>query len=108
LVSTRPTWVLTVLSSMTSSAAISVLDRLRAMSRRTSVSRAVSFAAISGVGAAGRTDRVKRAMSRRVTLGSMRASPAATQRTAVMSWSAGASLSRKPLAPARSAALLAA
>ena len=47
--------------------------------------------------------RVKVAISRRVTEGASSASPAAATRIACASWSAGTSLSRNPLAPARSA-----
>ena len=56
-----------------------------------------------GVGAGGAWA-ANSSMSRRVTDGASRASPAATTRTASTRSSAGVSLSRKPLAPARSAA----
>ena len=51
----------------------------------------------------GRLARTNCWMSRRVIEGSISALPSATLRTAATSWSPGASLSRKPLAPARSA-----
>ena len=56
-------------------------------------------------GPAGRAaaPRRSRSISRRVTLGASSASPSATTRTAETSCSRAASLSRKPLAPARSA-----
>ena len=100
----RPTWVLVVCSAMTRVSLISALDRPRAMSRSTSVSRLGERAEPGGDGrdvAPGR--RVKSAISRRVTDGASSASPAATTRTACTSSAAVASLSRKPLAPARSA-----
>ena len=55
----------------------------------------------AGVTPVGR--RANSAISRPVTFGASSPSPAATTRTAWISSSAGASLSRKPLAPARSA-----
>ena len=58
---------------------------------------------VAGYGASGRGWRAKSAMSRRVTDGASSASPAATTRTAWTRSAAVASLSRKPLAPARSA-----
>jgi hypothetical protein len=54
---------------------------------------------------AGRGARANSAMSLRVTDGASSASPAAATRTASSSRSAGASLSRNPLAPRRSAAV---
>jgi hypothetical protein len=73
-----------------------------ATARRTSVSRGVSWSRMcgdSGVGLAGRCTVTRR----RVTAASSRTSPSATARTAAMSERRGVSLSRKPLAPARSA-----
>src|SRR5215472_676714 len=99
----RPTWVLVVCSAMTSVPLISVLDRPRAISRSTSVSRRVSAPSVGGDGGSGRGRRAKSAINRRVTDGASSASPVATTRTAWTSSAAGASLSRKPLAPARSA-----
>jgi hypothetical protein len=52
------------------------------------------------VGAAGRREPRNCSMTRRVIDGASSASPAATTRTAPMSCSGGALLSRKPLAPA--------
>jgi hypothetical protein len=104
LVSTCPTCVLTVVSLTNSSAAISALDRPRATSFSTSTSRSVS--ACSGCGTDSSPDGSRPAYlssSRRVMLGASIASPAATTRIACTSSAAGASLSRKPLAPARSA-----
>jgi hypothetical protein len=100
---------LVVCSAITSVALISALDMPRAMSASTSSSRGVSWASPgcwsdSGGEPASRDGwRAKSAISRRVTDGASSASPAATTRTACTSSAAGASLSRKPLAPARSA-----
>ncbi len=129
----RLTCVLTVSSVTTSRLAISVLDRPSAISRITSVSRGVSPPSAGGCPAAaapgtpattaaapgtaaptaaapgtaafpGRGRRpANSAMSLRVTDGASRASPAAITRTASNSRSAVTSLSRNPLAPARSA-----
>ena len=103
----RPTWVLVVCSAMTRETLISALDMPRAMSVSTSASRGVSRARGSpGRGrppAAGRGRLAKSAISRLVTDGASSASPAATTRTACTSSAAGASFSRNPLAPARSA-----
>jgi hypothetical protein len=96
-------WVLVVCSAMTRVSLISVLERPRAISRRTSVSRWVSAPSVDGNGGSGRGWRAKSAIRRRVTDGASRASPAATTRTAWTSSAAVASLSRKPLAPARNA-----
>ncbi len=96
-------WVFTVCSATTRSAAISWLDRPRAISRSTSVSRGVSAFSAAGRGRSRCGRAANSAISRRVTDGASRASPAATTRTALIRSAAGASLSRKPLAPARSA-----
>jgi hypothetical protein len=111
LPSVRLTWVLTVSSVTTRRAAISALDRPAATSRSTSVSRGVSVRS-AAEGAAplpapsaaecGRV-RANSLISRLVTPGASRASPEATTRTPSNSRSAVTSLSRKPLAPARSA-----
>jgi hypothetical protein len=101
-----PTWVLTVASEMCSSAAISVLDRPEPTWASTSRSRAVSSARPSRSGApsvVGRCGR-KRPIRRRVVDGATTESPWCTLRMAYRSSSGGADLSRKPLAPARSAA----
>ena len=73
------------------------------MRTRTSRSRAVSTSIRADTARAGTARLAKSAMSRRVTDGASSASPPATTRTARTSSSAGASLSRKPLAPARRA-----
>ena len=89
--------------SLTNSAvAISALDSPRATWRSTSVSRSVSPSSDGdrrrGVAAAENSS-----ISRRVTDGANNEPPSATTRIAVISRSSGASLSRNPLAPARSA-----
>lgn len=99
-----PTWVLTVCSDTTRSSAISPFERPAAISARTSVSRSVNPSSRARVGARGPPRCANSAMRRRVMVGAMTALPAATMRTAAASSSAEASLSRKPLAPARSAA----
>jgi len=88
---------------MTRVSLISVLDSPPAISRSTSVSRCVSESSACGTGRFARGRRAKSAMSRRVMDGASSPSPAATTRTAFTSSAAVASLSRKPLAPARSA-----
>ena len=65
----RATWVLTVLSSTTRSAAISALDSPWATRRRTSRSRGVSVASCGWIAGSGRAARTNRAMSRRVIAG---------------------------------------
>ena len=95
------TWVFTVVSLMKSSRPISAFDRPRARRRNTSSSRSVSSP--SSGGASWRGMRVKRAITRLVTLGERSASPAATVRIAARSCSGGSSLRTNPLAPARSA-----
>src|SRR3954452_17849933 len=101
--STRATWVLTVVSETTSSSAISALESPRARSLNTSSSRAVSSSrprgGSAGVGAALANSWIRR----RVIDGASSASPSATTRMPATSCSGGTSLSRKPLAPARSA-----
>jgi hypothetical protein len=104
-ISTLATWVFTVVSLTTSSAAISALERPRAIRRNTSSSRAVRLASAAG---GSRSDgsgsrEAKRSSSRRVTDGASRASPLATTRIASTRSSGGTSLSRNPLAPARRA-----
>ena len=92
-----------VVSLTISSAAISALDSPRATSRKTSSSRAVSSSR-PGVGAGGVGDAAANSWSsRRVIDGASSASPWATTRMPAASCSGGTSLSRKPLAPARSA-----
>ena len=99
----RVTWVFTVVSPTNSSPAISAFERPRAMSRNTSSSRGVS-SAIAGGGSRRAGDvRANSWMSRLVADGARSASPCATSRMPSASWSAGTSLSRKPLAPARRA-----
>ena len=66
--------------------------------RSTSSSRAVSSLSCAGSSEAGRAARANRRIRRHVTDGSIRASPAAMQRTAPTSCSGGASFSRNPLA----------
>ncbi|SCE47859.1 hypothetical protein GA0115252_152712 [Streptomyces sp. DfronAA-171] len=102
--STCPTCVFTVVSLTNRSAAISAFDRPRATSLRTSTSRSVSVWRVLG-GCSSPEGRCPAYLSssRRVTLGASIASPLATTRIACTSSCAGASLSRKPLAPARSA-----
>ena len=77
------------------------IERPLAISRRISVSRAVS-SSIS-FGGAGRGLRVNCSITRLVTAGESSASPAATVRIAAISCSGGSSLRTKPLAPALSA-----
>jgi hypothetical protein len=104
LASTRPTWVLTVVSLTTRCSAISALDMPRASRPRTSSSRAVRVSRAAGRAAAGSGRlEAKRSSRRLVTEGARRASPAATTLMASTRSSGGTSLSRKPLAPARSA-----
>ncbi len=88
---------------MTRVSLISALDRPRAISRSTSVSRWVSALSGRGTGTLWRGRLAKSAISRRVTEGASSASPPATTCTACTSSAAVASLSRNPLAPARSA-----
>ena len=71
---------------------------------RTSRSRSVMDASRRTSAAGGSAVRRCCSISRRVTLGASRASPAATVLTAAYSVSRGVSFSRKPLAPARNAA----
>ena len=97
------TWVLTVVSDTISSAAISALDMPRAISCSTSSSRGVSSSNDGGGGASAAGVLANSSIRRRVTVGASSDSPAATRRMPLTSWSAGTSLSRKPLAPARSA-----
>ena len=104
LASTWATWLLTVVSESTRSAAISALERPRASAVNTSSSRGVSRRSGSGTPAPGGGRRTHSSISRRVSAGSSRAEPSATVRTACSSAARGESLSRKPLAPARIAA----
>lgn len=99
----RATCVLTVASLKNSVAAISLLLSPRAISFKTSSSRAVSVdsARCDTAGAAGRANR---STNRRVIDGASSASPTATRRTAAMSCSGDTSFRRNPLAPARKAA----
>ena len=88
-------------------AAISALVRPPAISCRTSRSRGVSSskppaAAVTGAG----RRRATWSSRRRVTAGESCASPAATARIAAISSATGASFSRKPEAPARSASTM--
>jgi len=103
LARTLPTCVLTVASLTYSAAAISVLLPPRATSTSTSRSRAVSEARRAGEGAVSGGLRANASMRRRVTDGASKALPAAAARTAAIRSPRGESLSRKPLAPARSA-----
>ncbi len=91
-----------MLSSTTSSRPISALDSPRAINRSTSASRAVNRSKTAGT-ATGRTDPTNEAINRRVSAGSIMASPAAATPTAAASCSGGQSLSRNPLALSRSA-----
>lgn len=72
----RPTCVLVVCWAMTKVSLISALDRPRAISCSTSVSRGVSVPSVAGDGAREGGRQAKSAMSRRVTEGASRASPA--------------------------------
>ena len=101
--SRRPTWVFAVERLTCSRDAISVLDRPRPISVRTSRSRSVMSPAAAGGRGRGSGCRVNSSMSRRVTAGASSASPAATTRIASSRSAGRVSLSRKPLAPARSA-----
>ena len=97
----RATCVFTVVSLTTSSAAISALDRPRAMSRKTSSSRAVSSSKARGGGAGSDGRALANSSIRRLVIeGASSASPPATTRMPAASCSGGTSLSRKPLAPA--------
>lgn len=89
---------------MNSSAAISLLDRPLPTSVSTSRSRSVMPSSRCGGTAAGAGRFANSSIRRRVTLGAMRASPAATTRVAVRMSSSAMSLTRNPPAPARSAA----
>src|SRR5919201_2562705 len=100
---TRATCVLTVAALTTSRSAISAFDRPRARSSSTSRSRSVSALRSGLPGSVIGRLRRNRATSRRVTDGSMSASPAAAARMPARSWSAGTPLSRNPLAPSASA-----
>ena len=101
--STRATWVLTVVSLTTSSAAISALESPRATSRKTSSSRGGELVEPGGGAALGGRGVANSSISRRVIEGASSASPAATMWMPATSCSGGTSLSRNPLAPARSA-----
>ena len=103
MASRLPTCVLTVASLTNRAAAISVLLPPRASSTSTSRSRAVSEASRAGEGAASGGRRANASIRRRVTVGASSALPAAAARTAAIRSARGESLSRKPLAPARSA-----
>ena len=93
---------LAVCSLTTSAAAISWLESPPAMSAQ-HLELARRELREPGGGAAGCARWVNSAMSRRVTDGANSDPPSATTRIAATSCSSGASLSRKPLAPARSA-----
>ena len=98
------TCVLTVVSLMKSSCAISAFDSPRATSRNTSCSRELrSASCFDGVG---RATRVNCRMTRFVTVGDRSASPAATVRIAAINCSGGSSLRTKPLAPAFNASYM--
>ena len=96
-------WVLTVLSVMCSSLGDLAVGPPAATAARICSSRSVSGSMGCAGGAAGPAS-AKAASSRAVTLGAMSASPLAAAWTAWASRSGPASLSRKPRAPARSAA----
>src|SRR6478736_2805719 len=103
-----PTWVLTVASVRCRAAAISPLDNACATCVSTSRSRGVS-ASRNGSGSSSPSPSGARrwayvSSNRRVTLGATTASPLATARMPESRSLGSASLSRKPLAPARSAA----
>jgi hypothetical protein len=83
--------------------AISVLLPPRASSTRTSRSRTVSEASRDGAGMVCGGRCANASIRRRVTVGASMALPAAAARTAAMRSARGESLSRNPLAPARSA-----
>ena len=101
----RPTWVLTVASESTSRSAISALERPSATPSSTSRSRAVSGAgagrAAPGACSGSGSWCAKASSSRRVTRGATTASPRRRRGSRPAAASGGASLSRKPLAPAR-------
>ena len=103
LVIARLTWVLAVSGLMISSAPISSLDSPRATSATTSRSRWVSRASRSGPTGSGPRRACSSSMTRAVTAGASRRCPSATVRTAARRSSGSTSLSRNPLAPARSA-----
>jgi hypothetical protein len=103
LASRLPTCVLTVASLTNKVPAISVLLPPRASSTRTSRSRTVSEASRDGAGMVCGGRCANASIRRRVTVGASMALPAAAARTAAMRSARGESLSRNPLAPARSA-----
>ena len=96
--------VLVVPSETNRRSAMSELDRPRASRPSTSTSRRVRSATGRWVRVGGARC-TKASITRRVTPGASRASPEATTRIAAASSSAGASLSRKPEAPAGRRAL---
>jgi len=113
LVSRCATWVFAVAGLIVRWSAISALDMPRATSSSTSRSRSVStsMARACAVGALavtaglpGRPLLANSPIRRRVTLGASSASPPATTRMALIRSAGSVSLSRNPLAPARSAA----
>jgi hypothetical protein len=98
------TWLFTVVSARWRCAPISALDSPRATSSSTSTSRGDSRSLIRCPPSPAGSSAIC-SSSRRVTDGARTASPAAITRTASVSWSAVASFSRKPDAPARRASV---
>ena len=101
------TWLFTVASATTSAAAISALDRPRGEQPEhleLALGELGELVAVALDGAGSR--RATWSSSRRVTAGESTASPAATAGRRRRARRRGASLSRKPLAPARSASTM--
>ena len=103
MASRRATWALAVAVLMNNCPAISPLDRPRPTSVSTSRSRPV-MPSMPGRRGAGADVAANWPMRRRVTPGASSASPAAITRIAARMSSRAMSLTRNPLAPARSAA----
>jgi len=95
--------VLTVPALTTSRSAISAFDSPRASSSSTSRSRSVRPSSTGAGGLGDGERRTNSSITERVTAGAISASPRATTSIAASSSSGGASLSMKPLAPARRA-----
>jgi hypothetical protein len=98
----RLTWVFTVAGLSTSRPAMSSLDSPSPTRLTSCRSRSVSTS-ILVAGGGGLARSANSLISRRVTLGDSSASPVATTRTARTSSAGSVCLTRKPLAPARSA-----
>jgi hypothetical protein len=102
LIIERLTWVLAVVGLSTIASAISSLERPCATRATTSRSRLVSLSIPTAVTASGGRA-TNSLIRRRVIAGDRSASPRMTTRSASSSPAGSVSLSRNPLAPARSA-----